>query len=257
MFSVTTLFNYALMVMLLLALVVFFALFKIDAAYGFFRSKTWGPCIPNKVGWFLMEFPVLAIFSILFLYSERSQSSVFIVFFLIFQLHYLHRTFVFPLLMRGKSRMPISIVLMGASFNTINAFLQGGWLFYIAPENYYNANWLTSPLFIIGFAIFLCGMWINIQSDAIIRNLRKPGDNNHYMPKAKWFKRVSSANYFGECIEWLGFACLTYSLSGLVFFIWTFANLAPRAIRLNKSYQERFPVDFQEHKPKAIIPFIL
>ena len=46
------------------------------------------------------------------------------------------------------------------------------------PE-YYGTGWLTSPRFIIGAIIFFGGMFINIQSDSIIRGLRKPGDTKH------------------------------------------------------------------------------
>lgn len=257
MISLHSLFNLSLVIMAIIALIVFIALFKIDAAYGAFRNAKWGPSIPNKLGWFLMEIPVFALFCFLFFYSDRWQSPIFIVFFLIFQSHYFHRSFIFPLRLRGNSPMPVSIILMGASFNTINAFLQGGWLFYIAPADYYPTTWLSSLPFMAGACLYVVGMFINIQSDGIIRNLRKPGDTKHYMPKTKCFKRVSSANYFGECLEWLGFACLTWSWAGFVFFLWTFANLAPRAIRLNRKYQAQFPDDYNENKPKAIIPFIL
>ena len=33
-------------------------------------------------------------------------------------------------------------------------------------------------------------------------------------------KYLSAPNYFGEIIEWLGWAILTWSLSGIVFLIW-------------------------------------
>ncbi len=69
------------------------------------------------------------------------------------------------------------------------------------------------------------------------------------------FKYVTSANYFGELVEWLGFAILTYSLSGFVFFVWTFANLVPRAYAIHKRYREEFP-EIREKKLKAVIPFV-
>jgi hypothetical protein len=82
--------------------------------------------------------------------------------------------------LRGKSRMPVVIVLMAVIFNLCNALMQGGWLFYFAPEGRYGTEWLLTPQFIIGCLVFLAGMVINIHSDHIIRNLRKKGDNSHY-----------------------------------------------------------------------------
>lgn len=93
----------------------------------------------------------------------------------------------------------------------------------------YTKSWLHSPQFIVGTILFFTGMAINIQSDHIVRHLRKPGDTNHYLPKKGLFKYVTSANYFGEIVEWCGFAILTWSASGAVFAWWTFANLVPRA----------------------------
>jgi 3-oxo-5-alpha-steroid 4-dehydrogenase 1 len=153
--------------------------------------------------------------------------------------------------------MPFLIVFMGITFNIANTLMQGGWLFYVSPENYYTLDWLKTPQFIVGTAIFIIGFIINLHSDYIIRHLRKDGDTKYYFPKKGMYKYVSSANYFGEVLEWTGFAILTWSLAGAVFAIWTFANLAPRAYRLNKKYKDEFPAEYAKIKPRSIIPFIL
>ena len=56
-------------------------------------------------------------------------------------------------------------------------------------------------------------------------------------------------------MEWTGWAIATWSLAGLVFPIWTFANLAPRAIKNHKWYKETFE-DYPANR-KALIPGIL
>lgn len=98
------------------------------------------------------------------------------------------------------------------------------------------------------------GMAINIQSDHIVRHLRKPGDTNHYLPKKGLFKYVTSANYFGEIVEWCGFAILTWSASGAIFAWWTFANLVPRANTIYHKYKAMFGNELGNRK--RIIPFI-
>ena len=50
------------------------------------------------------------------------------------------------------------------------------------------------------------GMWINIQSDGILRNLRKPGETDYKIPKGGLFRYVSGANFLGEIAEWSGYA---------------------------------------------------
>lgn len=247
-------------VMLILAVVVFAALQYFKAGYGFLSNNNWGITIPNKIGWILMEVPVIIGILALFTLSNNEKNITIILITAIFLLHYCQRTFVFPFLIRGKSRMPIAIVLMGAAFNLVNAYLIGSWLYFISFSNgvqqIYTTNWLYSPQFIIGTIIFLFGFFINLQSDSIIRNLRKPGDTKHYIPKGGFFKYVSSANYFGEVLEWFGFAILTWSMPGVVFCLWTFANLGPRANSLNKKYAAEFGEEFTKLKRKRILPFI-
>ena len=152
--------------------------------------------------------------------------------------------------------MPLSIILMGALFNTLNALMQGGWIFYLSPLERYPSSWLSSLPFILGTLVFFAGMIVNIGSDSIIRNLRKPGDTAHYLPKGGMFRYVTSANYFGEFVEWVGFAILTWSWSGAVFALWTFANLAPRASRIYDMYSREFPDELDTSKTKRMIPFI-
>lgn len=249
-------FNLFLIVMAAVAVVVFVALFYVNAGYGKFYAVKWGPALDNHLGWVLMEAPVFLAMLVLWRLSPRRDDAVRVVFLLLFELHYFHRSFIFPLQLRGHSRMPLAIVLMGALFNTLNALMQGGWIFFLSPEDYYPANWLTGLPFFLGAVLFFAGMYINIQSDSIIRHLRKPGDTAHYLPQGGMFRYVTSANYLGEFMEWVGFAVLTWSWAGAVFALWTFANLAPRAARIHDLYCREFPDRLDGSKVKRMIPFI-
>lgn len=250
-------------VMIALAIVVFVALYFVDAGYGMMMSPKWGKGINNKVAWFLMEFPIFAAMLALWFFSPHRLEAVPLVFLIIFEIHYFQRSLIFPWLMKGKkSKMSLGVMFMGISFNILNAAMQGYWLFYEA----YRAkaqfviagnHWFGSWQFIVGVIVFIIGFIINLNSDYIIRHLRKDeNDTNHYLPQGGMFKYVTSANYFGELIEWLGFAILTWSMSGLVFFIWTFANLVPRANAIYKRYQKEFGEEMSKHNLKRVIPFI-
>lgn len=239
-------------IMAVIAVVVFIALLKIEAGYGIMYNSKWGPSVNNKLGWVLMEAPVFIIMFALMLMSPRRFEAAPMAMFLIFELHYFQRSFIFPLMMKGKSRMPLAIMLMGVVFNSLNALMQGGWIFFVSAPDRYPLSWLWSWQFILGTAVFAWGMFTNMQSDSIIRNLRKPGDTNHYLPRGGMFRYVTSANYLGELMEWVGFAILTWSWAGAVFALWTFANLAPRARKINARYQREFGPLTQ----KSIIPFI-
>lgn len=249
-------FNGFLVVMAVTAAIVFIALQYVEAGYGMMYTPRWGRTINNRVGWVIMEAPVFVAMTVLWLCSSRRFDTVPLIMFLFFQIHYFQRSFIFPWLIKSNGRMPLSIISMGALFNVLNALMQGGWIFYISSPDRYPVQWLMSPQFIIGTVIFFAGMAVNCHSDYIIRHLRKPGDTKHYIPRGGFFRYVSSANYFGEFIEWTGFAILTWSWAGAVFALWTFANLAPRAKKIHQRYSREFGKEFDLLNLKRIIPFI-
>ncbi len=239
-----------------LGLICFITLFFIPAGYGKMINKKWGVSFNNKAAWFIMEVPTLITMITLMCVWASAENFVRIIIGCFFILHYAQRVLIFPFLLKGKSEMPVSVVLMGVLFNTVNTFLIGAWLFYLSPKDMYQVSWLSDWRFITGALFFLLGMAVNIDSDAYIRSLRAPGDSAHYFPHKRMYRYVSSANYFGEIIEWCGFALLSWSLVGVLFAFWTSANLIPRAYAINKKYRTDFPEEFALVKPKCIFPFL-
>lgn len=239
------------------ALFVFIALYFVKAGYGMFRTASWGISINNKLAWVLMESPVFFIMLALWAYSGTDTAIPVFIFLLLFLLHYFQRSFVFPFLLKGKSRMPVAIMAMGIVFNLLNGIMQAGGIFYFPVSGLYDGGWhyFLSPWAVSGLLLFFVGMGINLHSDYVIRHLRKPGDTKHYLPDKGLYRYVTSANYFGELVEWIGFALLTASPAAWVFVWWTFANLVPRADAIYKHYREEFG-DEAVGKRKRIIPFI-
>ena len=193
---------------------------------------------------------------ILCLCSPRRGDAVCLVFFGLFQLHYLNRAFVYPLLLKGRSTMPLGIVLMGVTFNVLNALMQGGWIFLHSSEGYYTPQWLLSPQFIVGTLIFFRR---NGRQHPLRPDHPPPAQAGRPQPLPAARRHVplrTSANYFGEIVEWIGFAVLTWSAAGAVFAIWTFANLVPRADAIYKRYNELFGEQLRTQRRKRIIPYI-
>lgn len=250
-------FQLFLWVMSAVAFFVFVALYYVKAGYGMFRTPSWGISVNNKLAWVLMEAPVFIVMFWLWGKSGVGFSLPVYFFFLLFQMHYLQRAFVFPFLLEGNSRMPIAIMAMAVLFNVFNGLMQAGGLFYFPPEGLYTDGfaYLLKPHALIGIALFFLGMGINLHSDHVIRHLRKPGDTKHYLPAGGLYRYVTSANYFGELVEWIGFAVLTCSPAAWVFVWWTFANLVPRAHAIYRRYRVEFG-DEAVGKRKRIIPFI-
>ena len=238
-----------------IAAVVFVALYFVRAGYGMFRTPSWGPSLDNKLAWVLMEAPVFFVMLVLWYHSKVNFAVPQFLFFLFFQLHYFQRSFIFPFLMKGKSRMPMVIMLMGIVFNVLNGVMQAGGLFYFNSQVPTGIGWsyLLQPQAVVGILLFFVGMVVNWHSDHVIRHLRQPGDTRHYLPQKGMYRYVTSANYFGELVEWTGFAILTVSPAAWVFVWWTAANLVPRANAIHERYVEEFGKE-AVGKRKRIIP---
>ncbi len=116
----------------------------------------------------------------------------------------------------------------------------------------YGSGWLSDPRFLLGVALFGAGYAVNLHSDAVLRGLRRPGESGYKIPQGGFFRWVSSPNYFGEVVEWCGWALATWSAAGLAFALFSFANLAPRAVSNHRWYREQFP-DYPAER-RAIIP---
>lgn len=239
-----------------LAVAVFVGLYFVTAGYGQFRTQEWGWSIDNKVAWVLMEAPAFLTMLGIWYWSGCPTAAPQVVLMGLFLLHYFQRSFVFPLLMTGKSRMPVTIMLSGVTFNVINGIMQGGALYWF-PKEAYEEGWtyLTHTSAIIGFIVFFLGMAINLHSDHVIRHLRKPGDTRHYLPQKGMYRYVTSANYLGEIIEWTGFAIVAGSTAAWVFVWWTAANLVPRAHAIYNRYREEFGRKALVGR-KRIVPFV-
>lgn len=250
-----------LIVMTVLSVFVFTGLQFLTVPYGMTYNTRWGISIRSNIGWMIMEFPVFIVMFLLYLFAMAFHVKTFNVvtfaIFVLFQAHYLQRSFIFPVLMRGTSKMPLSVIFMGFFFNICNALMQGGWLFFFSPDDYYQISWFWSPQFIVGTILFLFGMIVNIQADKIIRRLRVDDkDNNYYLPTGWFFDKINSANYFGELVEWIGFAILSWSWAGWVFVFWTFANIVPRSKRVYERYTQFWGDDFKKLKRYKIFPYI-
>lgn len=232
---------------------VYILLHFITAPYGRHTKSTWGPLIDNKTGWFIMEFFLLVVLFYFILTGTNEQSLVNMIIVGMITLHYLDRSIVFPLRIKTKGKkMPVLIMIFALGFNLSNGFLFG---YYLGNFKVYTIDWLTTPQFIIGSLVFIAGAIINKHSDTLLIRLRKPNETGYKIPQGGLFEYVSCPNLFGEVVQWLGFAILTWSLPGLAFFVWTFANLVPRALSHHKWYLNHFQ-DYPK-KRKAVIPFVL
>ena len=239
------------LIWILSGILLFPVLIKIKAPYGRHASKKWGITISNKIGWILMELPALLICPIYYILQNTNLYTINTIFILLWVLHYFNRTIIYPLRIKTKGkRMPLIIAASALFFNLINGLING---YYLSNTNYLEINYY---ILLLGLIIFFIGLIININSDNKLIGLRLKNEENKYViPNGGLFNYISCPNFFGELIEWLGFAIITLNLGSLSFFIWTFINLVPRAISHHKWYKDNFK-DYPKNR-KAIIPKLL
>jgi len=231
-----------------LAVLVFYILFRVSAPYGRHNRKGWGPVIPNRWGWFLMESPT--VFLMIYFFLSADFHPVSLIFLLIWLSHYFYRVFLYPLTLRTKNKdIPLLVAGLAFFFNIVNVNLNGRTIFY---HKSYSIHWITDIRFLIGLLLFITGYIINKHSDRILRQLRKPDESGYHIPRGGLYKWISCPNYFGEIIEWTGWAVATWSIAGLSFAVWTVANLAPRAKNHHQWYQEHF-LNYPRER-KALLP---
>jgi 3-oxo-5-alpha-steroid 4-dehydrogenase 1 len=248
-----TVFTFLLWGWLALAVVTLVVLLFVTAPYGRHRRAGWGPAIGDKWGWVVMEAPASLGLIATFLIADGPYTATMIAFLILWQVHYVYRAFIYPLLVRrDEGEMPVAVVGLGIFFNVVNTYLNGRYLYHFS-EGYADA-WLLDPRFLIGTVVFLAGLLTNLRADHKLRELRTPGQSGYEIPRGGLFRWVSCPNYLGEIVEWMGWAVATWSIPGAAFAVWTIANLAPRAQSHHEWYQHQFP-DYPDHR-KALVPGI-
>lgn len=250
----------ALLIILGVNTLIFTCLLFIDAPYGrqddATVSRLWGPNVPLKLSWFILEFPVFFTFGLFFFLGDHWQKPVPLILFLLWEVHYFHRTFIYPRTLKSKpgAGFRVGILVNGIPLNAANGFING-WYLSSYADHLYTINWLWDPRFIIGISLFFAGFALAKHSDHILSTLRKPGETGYKIPYGGAYRFVSCPNYLGELLQWAGFAIACWSLPALAFFYLTLSNLLPRALSNHRWYKTQFNQYPKERK--ALIPYLI
>lgn len=236
-----------------LGLLTFVALFFTTAAYGRHRKERSRFCCSNRAGWIIMEIPAMLGFLAIISQGQYATATPVLILCAIWVCHYGYRTFIYPFRLNYvPRRMPLEIALTGFCFQSLNAYLNARW---ISQLHRYEMSWFSDWRFVAGVILFYLAFAGNLWSDEILLRLKRSAPDRYQIPQGGLYRWLSSPNYVCEILEWGGWALLTWSLSGAAFFVYTIANLAPRAFAHHGWYKERF----SEYPPerKALIPGLL
>ncbi|EPY32742.1 3-oxo-5-alpha-steroid 4-dehydrogenase 1 [Strigomonas culicis] len=231
---------------------------------------------------------------------------------LLFLFHYIHRSFIFPLFLgRSRNDTPLHVTLSATAYCLFNGRLQllASITLYPVPhdagggaslvEFFFNRGaqsslclvWLLALVALGGSYCFFRGMYINMMSDYMLIDLRRQRQRplardhqtaevralkqNYAIPYGFYFEHVSCPNFYGELVEWLGYA-VTVLATGVVrphpsaafgalgfgraaaafsFFVYTAANLVPRAVCHHAWYIHTFGDAYRALHRRAIFPW--
>ena len=74
------------------------ALLFVDAPYGRHTRPGWGPTMPARLGWLIMESPAVILFAAVYAVGDRAWQAAPLALAGLWMVHYVHRTLVFPFL---------------------------------------------------------------------------------------------------------------------------------------------------------------
>lgn len=233
-----------------IALLVMPVIFFKTAPYGRHTPAGARFTIQSRFGWLIMEAPSALVIALMLLIAPPESVAPWLLLAL-WELHYVHRAFIYPFRMRaGDKPMPLAIVASAFLFTSVNGFLNG---YQLAHADY--AHWARDPRFALGVVLFMAGFAINQHADHVLLSLRGPGERGYKIPHGGLYRFVSCPNYLGELVTWTGWAIASWSLAGVSFALWTLANLLPRALSHHRWYQTTF-ADYPKDR-RALIPFLL
>lgn len=149
----------------------------------------------------IYKLPLLLGFILFYFQGESSASPVPLIFLICWVLYFFKSIFNTSIQeKRPIEDISLNSVLVGALLTTIVAYLNSKW---ISEYGVYNLDWLIDWRFIIGALLLLSSYFFNVQ-------------------------------FSGDLLFSFGWALMTFSWGGLVFALYTLANLLPRILGISR-----------------------
>ena len=191
-------FRYVLVAWIIIAILVFISLFFIAAPYGRYFRRSFGPAINGNLGWIIMEAPAPLVFAALFIMDIRMVAIAQFIFLVMWETHYIDRSFIYPITLRMSSKpLPLVVLLAGLVFNIMNAYLNSTYIILNTPK--YSDFWLGDTRFIVGLTLFVLGFAVNRHSDYVLYRIRSTLRQEYSIPHGGLYRWVSCPNYL---IKW-------------------------------------------------------
>ncbi|KAI8630986.1 3-oxo-5-alpha-steroid 4-dehydrogenase-domain-containing protein [Xylariaceae sp. FL1651] len=157
----------------------------------------------------------------------------------------------------SANTMPAAFIVRNSFFYWVFAGLLGALEIYAPFSPAARAGGLlSSPLNILGLALYVVGELCNANVHWYLSTLRKPGETARKIPNGLGFNLVTCPNYMFEIIAWIGVILVTRSPSLVVFitigsyfmYIWAWGK--------EKAYRRQFG-DKYKKKRSVMLPGLL
>ncbi|KAM8841157.1 3-oxo-5-alpha-steroid 4-dehydrogenase 1 isoform 1-T1 [Spinachia spinachia] len=167
--------------LLLMAACTFVTLLFENVPYGRYATSRYGFPVNARLAWFVQELPAFLVPLCLLVWTSAGKTSLLPNRLLIamYFCHYVHRSLIYPFLIRGGKPTPFASFALAVVFCIYNGYMQ---IRYLSHYAQYPADWVTRPRFIAGSLLWLLGWLVNVHSDHILRTLRKPGETGYKIP---------------------------------------------------------------------------
>lgn len=202
----------------------------------------------------LISFPVIFLLRNLIWGVERDLSDLQKVAFGLFVLHFIKRELETLFLHKfSRATMPLFNLFKNSGYYSFC-----GWYiaYYVLHPDYVSPPieraYYCAPIFIV----LMIG---NFYTHWILANLRPTGSKERKIPKGFLFEFVSCPNYFLEITQWVVYAWMIQSISGLVFAVMGGGQMLIWALEKHRSYKKEFDgKDGRLKYPnrKVLIPFL-
>ncbi|WMV51973.1 hypothetical protein MTR67_045358 [Solanum verrucosum] len=203
------LFNFIVFFILVMAFPTFILCQFFTSPYGkHYTSAYSGTTISPPIAWAFLESPTLCLTFLIFRLGENYTNLLAFILISPYIFHYINRTIIYPLRLRSRStknNFPLNIAVTTFIFNLLNAYIQSRWVSHYANYEEDESFWVR---FGIGLGLFGSGMLVNIWADGVLLGLKSQG-GGYKIPRGGLFYYVSSPNYLGKRVEWLGGALMT------------------------------------------------
>ncbi|KAI0203175.1 3-oxo-5-alpha-steroid 4-dehydrogenase-domain-containing protein [Astrocystis sublimbata] len=157
----------------------------------------------------------------------------------------------------SANTMPASFIVRNSFFYWVFAGLLGALEVY-APFSLAAREepFLSSPLNVLGLALYVVGELCNANVHWYLSSLRKPGETARKIPTGLGFKLVTCPNYMFEIIAWAGIILVARAPSLVVFIFIGSYFMYTWAWGKEKAYRKQFG-DKYKKKRSVILPYLL